>query len=64
LEPKPKFNLPDAITAILAGELEGGWGMAWRRQLFMNLVKLQGRWPLVPRVSFADPAPDPVVGGD
>ena len=30
LEPRPKFHLPDAIVAILAGEVGGGWGMALR----------------------------------
>jgi FADH2-dependent halogenase len=52
LEPRPKFNLPDAIVALLAGELEGGWGMEWRRRLFFLLIKIQARWPLVPRISF------------
>ena len=56
MEPRPKFNLPDAITAVLAGELEGGMAMAWRRQFFFMLVKLQARWPLVPKITFADPA--------
>src|ERR1041384_761235 len=32
MEPLPKFNLPDAITAVLAGELDGGWAMDWRRR--------------------------------
>jgi hypothetical protein len=44
--------LPDAIVAILAGELEGGWAMDWRRRLFFLLIKLQARWRLVPRISF------------
>src|SRR5439155_24447598 len=43
LEPRRRFGLPDAIVAILAGELEGGWKMDWRRKLFFWLVKLQGR---------------------
>lgn len=54
MEPRPKFNLPDAITAILAGELEGGWAMDWRRRLFFLLIRLQARWPLVPRISFGE----------
>jgi flavin-dependent dehydrogenase len=54
MEPRPKFNLPSAIVAILAGELEGGWGIEWRRKLFFLLIRLQARWPLVPRISFAD----------
>jgi FADH2-dependent halogenase len=55
MQPRPKWHLPDAIVAILAGELEGGWAMDWRRRLFFWLVKLQARWPLVPRISFAEP---------
>jgi flavin-dependent dehydrogenase len=54
MEPRAKFNLPDAITAILAGELNGGWPITWRRRLFFWMVKMQGRFPLVPRVSYAE----------
>jgi FADH2-dependent halogenase len=54
MEPRPKFNLPAAIVAILAGELDGGWGIEWRRKLFFLLIRLQARWPLVPRLSFAE----------
>ncbi len=54
MEPRPKFNLPDAITAVLAGELGGGWAMEWRKRLFLLLTKVQGRWPLVPRIDFED----------
>lgn len=54
MEPRPKFNLPSAIVAILAGELEGGWGIEWRRKLFFLLIRLQARWPLVPRISFEE----------
>lgn len=52
MEPRPKFSLPDALVAILAGELDGGWAMDWRRRLFYGLVRIQRRWPLVPRLSF------------
>jgi flavin-dependent dehydrogenase len=54
MQPRPKFNLPDAIVAILAGEVEGGWKVDWRRRLFFWLTRLQARWPLVPRISFAE----------
>jgi FADH2-dependent halogenase len=54
MEPRPRFNLPDAITAILAGELEGGWGMYWRRRIFFWLIKIQARHPLVPRITFRE----------
>jgi FADH2-dependent halogenase len=54
MEPREKFQLPDAIVAILAGELEGGWRLDWRRRLFFWLVKIHARRPLVPGISFAD----------
>ena len=54
LQPRPKFQIPDAIVAILAGELDGGWKMEWRRQFFFYLIKLQARWSLVPHLSFAE----------
>ena len=54
LQPRPKFRIPDAIVAILAGELEGGWKMEWRRQFFFMLIRLQARWSLVPHLSFAE----------
>ena len=53
LEPRHKFNLPAAVNAVLAGELEGGWSMRWRMRLFFWIVKLQARWPLLPRISFS-----------
>jgi flavin-dependent dehydrogenase len=52
LEPREKFNLPAAVNAVLAGELEGGWSMRWRMRLFFWIVKLQARYPLVPRINF------------
>ena len=52
-QPRHKLHLPSAVTALLAGELEGGWAVRWRMKLFFFLVKLQARWPLVPRVTFA-----------
>lgn len=56
MEPRRKFQLPDAIVAILAGELEGGWKLDWRRRLFFWLVKLHSRRPIVPGISFAEKA--------
>jgi FADH2-dependent halogenase len=54
LEPRPRYQLPDAIVAILAGELDGGWKLAWRRRIFFWLVKCQRKLPIVPNVSFAE----------
>ena len=52
VQPRNKFELVPAITALLAGELDGGWALRWRMEIFFLLVKLQQRWPLVPRVKF------------
>lgn len=54
LEPRPRLGIPDAIVAILAGELEGGWKLDLRRRLFLFLTHLQALWPLVPRITFDD----------
>lgn len=53
LEPREKIHLASAVNAALAGELEGGWSMRWRMHLFFAIVKLQARYPLLPRISFA-----------
>ena len=52
LEPREKWNLASAVNAALAGEVEGGWAMRWRMRLFFWLVKLQGKRPFMPKVSF------------
>lgn len=60
LEPRAKWNIPAAVNAILAGELEGRFAMKVRLHLFFLIVRLQRHWPLLPRISFAQqPAPDP-----
>jgi FADH2-dependent halogenase len=53
LQPRNHHDLPSAVNAVLAGELEGGWKLRWRLKYFFLLVKLQKRWPLVPHISFA-----------
>ena len=55
LEPRDKWSLPAAVTAILAGELGGGWKLRWRMRLFYWLVKLQARRPFLPRITFDSP---------
>lgn len=52
LEPRKRFNLPAAVNAVLAGELEGGWRMRWRLGVFFWIIKMQARYPLLPRISF------------
>lgn len=54
MEPPYRLKIPDAIVAILAGELDGGWRLEWRRRLFFLLIRLQKFWPVVPRVDFRE----------
>jgi FADH2-dependent halogenase len=54
MQPKYRFRLPDAIVALLAGELESTWALEWRRRMFFLLVRLQRYWQVVPRLSFAE----------
>jgi len=60
LQPRNHHDLPSAVNAVLAGELEGGWSLRWRLKYFWLLVKLQKRWPLVPHISFAPGLVNPV----
>ena len=53
LTPREHYNLFSAVIGALAGEVEGNWALRWRLQYFFLLVKIQARWPLVPRISFA-----------
>lgn len=53
MQPRNHASLPDAVNAVLAGELEGGWRLRWRLKYFFFLVKVQAHWPLVPSISFA-----------
>ena len=53
LQPRDHYDLPSAVIAMLAGEIEGSWALRWRVAYFFLLVKLQSRWPLVPRISFS-----------
>ena len=54
---EPAEALEVSMVASVAGELEGGWKMKWRLRLFFWVVKMQAKWPLVPRISFA-PMPE------
>ncbi len=52
LRPSNHYDLPSAVNAVLAGELEGGWSLRWRLEYFFLLVKIQRYFPIVPRVFF------------
>ena len=57
MEPRDKFSMPAAITALLAGEIEGGWKIRWRLWLFYQFVKAQKLVGLVARLSFKERPP-------
>lgn len=52
LRPSDHFNLFSTVIGVLAGEVEGSWAMRWRLEYFFLLVKIQARWPMVPRITF------------
>lgn len=56
-KPNPRWQIPDALVAILAGEIEGGWRIATRRMIFSALVRLQSRFELVPKLCFDETEP-------
>jgi flavin-dependent dehydrogenase len=57
LHPSDHCELFSAVIGALAGEVEGNWALRWRLQYFFLLVKIQARWPMVPRLSFAPREP-------
>jgi flavin-dependent dehydrogenase len=52
MSPRYRMSLPAAVTAVLAGELDGGWKISWRMRIFFWVVRLQRKFPLLPRISF------------
>jgi len=53
LEPRKEiFSLVDAVNGALAGNLDDKWCIRWRMHLFYRLVRLQGKKPVLPRISF------------
>ncbi len=54
MEPRNRLSLPAALTAVLAGEVDGGWKIRWRLWVLFLLAKLQARFPLVPRLVFTE----------
>jgi FADH2-dependent halogenase len=57
LRPSDHCDLPSAVNAVLAGELEGGWALRWRLEYFFLLVKIQRWFPIVPRIFFGASRP-------
>ncbi len=50
LQPHNHYDLPSAVIAVLAGELEGRWALRWRLEYFFLLVRLQKHFALVPHL--------------
>jgi hypothetical protein len=57
LRPSNHCDLPSAVNAVLAGELEGGWSLRWRLEYFFLLVRIQRYFPIVPRIFFGASRP-------
>ena len=66
-QPTSKFELAGAINSVLAGNIEGGFGIWWRMQLFYLVVYLQKFMTLCPRLTLIparatpNPTPTPAV---
>ncbi len=57
--PTRRFDLPGAINAVLAGNVEGGFSIWWRMQLFYLVLFFQRFYPLCPRLGLKpQPAAD------
>jgi len=53
LEPRTGlFGIVDAVNGALAGQFGDSWRLRWRLRLFFRLVRLQGRKPFLPRITF------------
>ncbi len=48
--PTERLQLAPAVNAVLAGNLEGGWAVWWRMQVFYLVLFLQRFLPLCPRL--------------
>jgi len=56
--PAKRFQLPAAVNAVLAGNINGGFSIWWRMQIFYLVVFLQKFATLCPRLTLK-PAPIP-----
>ena len=61
MSPRHRMSLPAAVTAVLAGELDGGWKIRWRMRAFFWIIKLQRKFPLLPRICFRPTQARPVI---
>jgi flavin-dependent dehydrogenase len=61
--PTARFQLPAAVNAVLAGNINGGFSIWWRMQLFYLVVYLQKFATLCPRLTLTPkpPVPEPTA---
>ena len=60
-QPSAPFQLPGAINSVLAGNIDSGFGIWWRMQVFYLVVFLQKFVALCPRLNLTPaPAPAPI----
>lgn len=61
--PTKRFQLPEAVNAILAGNINGGFAIWWRLQIFYLVVFLQKFAALCPRLTLTPPSrlPEPAT---
>jgi flavin-dependent dehydrogenase len=64
LNPQDFFQLPPAVNAVLAGNINAGFAVRWRMWIFYFLVWMQKRYAVCPRRTLLPPkqnaAPSPV----
>jgi len=56
LSPSSRCQIFEAINTIVGGRTELNWALRWRYALFRTIVRLQRRFPIVPRL------PDEALG--
>lgn len=57
VRPEERFQLPQAVNAVLSGNLGRVWAVKWRMEIFYLLVKIQKYFPIVPRLNLKPAEP-------
>ncbi len=57
VRPEERLMLPQAVNAVLSGNLGRIWSVRWRMEIFYLLVKIQKYFPIVPRLNLTPGEP-------
>lgn len=57
LNPRNILEIVPAVNAVLAGNVNGSFALAWRLALFRTIVTIQRFFPLCPRLSLSSETP-------